>query len=106
MPAFRKKPVIIEAWKWPMEPLFAFDSPPFAGAPDWLREALNRTASETGSVYLDRTGQWRIATLESALNTPEAAHVIDPGDWIIQGVQGELYPCKPDIFAATYEPAA
>jgi hypothetical protein len=29
-----------------------------------------------------------------------------PGDWIIRGVQGELYPCKADIFAATYEPAA
>ncbi len=27
------------------------------------------------------------------------------GDWIIQGVKGELYPCKPDIFEATYEPA-
>ena len=27
-----------------------------------------------------------------------------PGDWIIKGVQGEFYPCKPDIFAATYEP--
>jgi hypothetical protein len=28
-----------------------------------------------------------------------------PGDWIIKGVKGEFYPCKPDIFAATYEPA-
>lgn len=28
-----------------------------------------------------------------------------PGDWIIKGVQGEFYPCKPDIFEATYEPA-
>jgi hypothetical protein len=28
-----------------------------------------------------------------------------PGDWIIRGVQGEFYPCKPDIFAAIYEPA-
>jgi len=31
--------------------------------------------------------------------------VADPGDWIIRGVQGEFYPCKPDIFDATYEPA-
>lgn len=32
-------------------------------------------------------------------------HEVTPGDWIITGVQGEVYPCKPDIFAATYEPA-
>ena len=31
-------------------------------------------------------------------------HLASPGDWIIQGVKGELYPCKPDIFEATYEP--
>jgi hypothetical protein len=35
----------------------------------------------------------------------EGRHEARPGDWIIRGVQGELYPCKPDIFEATYEPA-
>ena len=33
----------------------------------------------------------------------EGGHIVSPGDWIIKGVQGEFYPCKPDIFAATYE---
>ena len=37
--------------------------------------------------------------------TLEGGHEVTPGDWIIQGVKGELYPCKPDVFAATYEPA-
>ena len=37
--------------------------------------------------------------------TLEGVVIAQPGDWIIRGVKGELYPCKPDIFAATYEPA-
>jgi len=39
------------------------------------------------------------------IDTLEDGHNVCPGDWIITGVQGERYPCKPDIFAATYEPA-
>lgn len=38
------------------------------------------------------------------IDTLEGGHIVCPGDWIITGVQGERYPCKPDIFAATYEP--
>lgn len=39
-----------------------------------------------------------------AIETLEGIMVAAPGDWIIRGVQGEFYPCKPDIFEATYEP--
>ncbi len=39
------------------------------------------------------------------IDTLEGGHTVCPGDWIITGVAGERYPCKPDIFAATYEPA-
>jgi hypothetical protein len=42
--------------------------------------------------------EWMIQTLEGDMWAR-------PGDWIIKGVQGEFYPCKPDIFEATYEPA-
>jgi hypothetical protein len=42
--------------------------------------------------------RWDIQTLEGS-------HVVSPGDWIIKGVKGEFYPCKPDVFAATYESA-
>lgn len=38
------------------------------------------------------------------IHTLEGDMVAEPGDWIITGVRGEVYPCKPDIFAATYEP--
>ena len=37
------------------------------------------------------------------INTLEGGHIVTPGDWIITGVKGEHYPCKPDIFEATYE---
>jgi len=39
-----------------------------------------------------------------AIKAPEGTMIAQPGDWIIRGVKGELYPCKPDIFGATYEP--
>jgi hypothetical protein len=38
------------------------------------------------------------------IDTKEGGHVVCPGDWIITGVAGERYPCKPDIFERTYEP--
>jgi hypothetical protein len=38
------------------------------------------------------------------IHTLEGAHRVTPGDWIISGVKGEHYPCKPDIFEMTYEP--
>ena len=38
------------------------------------------------------------------VDTLEGGHIVTPGDWIITGVKGEHYPCKPDIFEMTYEP--
>ena len=39
------------------------------------------------------------------IDTLEGGHIVCPGDWVITGVKGERYPCKPDIFEATYEAA-
>ena len=47
-------------------------------------------------------GELIIHTLADGKNG-QAKHVADPGDWIIKGVQGEFYPCKPEIFEKTYE---
>jgi hypothetical protein len=81
MPQFRKKPVVIEAVNLPV-----------TTAPAWLADAM-----DAGIARLYRDGHADIDTLEGT-------HRANPGDWIIQGVKGELYPCKPDIFAMTYEP--
>lgn len=85
---FRKKPVVIEAVQYQGGGNFADPL-----LPSWIWEAL-----ESGVVF-NRQGDLIIKTLEGE-------HLASPGDWIIRGVKGELYPCKPDIFAATYEPAA
>jgi len=86
MPKFRKKPVEIDAWQW--NPTMQHDFMP-CNWPDWMQ---NRDVKIAFGEKLE------IKTLEGTMTA-------DKGDWIIRGVKGELYPCKPDIFAATYEPA-
>lgn len=105
MAQFRKKPVVIDAVQvtaadWNGS---SFDGRPFSDIPDWLEDALK---SEEITIHpSDRDyALWRVNTLEDGPKG-EAKHIAEPGDWIIRGVQGELYPCKPDIFAATYDPA-
>jgi hypothetical protein len=82
MPQFQKKPVVIEARQW-------IDGNGFHLA-DWCGGRVDTSAEPSKIV---------IPTLEGDIT---ASH----GDWIIRGVQGEFYPCKPDIFEATYEPVA
>lgn len=71
--------------------------------PAWLHAAWNEPRYMIGAVQRIDTecpmpDQLEVMTLEGSMR-------IDWGDWIIRGVKGELYPCKPDIFAATYEAA-
>ena len=86
MARYRKKPVVIEAWQFRLDKV---DEPP------WLHTALRN-----GNVYF-QGGDDPYLTVE----TLEGRMRANVDDWIIRGVQGEIYPCKPDIFAATYEPA-
>ena len=86
MSRYRKKPVVVEAFQWVPE----------LGAVggverDYTREGLSSKGSEAVC--------WMVRTLEGK-------HEVTPGDWIITGIKGERYPCKPDIFEATYEPEA
>lgn len=85
MAKFRKKPVVIEAHQF--VPGF-YDSP---GVPDEFKAACCRESD--GDATFERPH----------VHTLEGLHWITAGDWIIRGVAGEFYPCKPDIFAATYE---
>jgi hypothetical protein len=63
--------------------------------------ALGDVPGALGLAAMEANG-WKMAL---AIPTLEGLMIGGEGDWIIKGVQGELYPCKPDIFAATYEPA-
>jgi len=88
MAKYRKKPVIIEASQW----FRKFDHPKVLDyhtlGSDKERECAvcHKKMREHGSV-----------------DTLEGEHVVCPGDWIITGVKGEHYPCKPDVFEQTYD---
>jgi hypothetical protein len=103
MGKFRKKPVIIEAVQVNAADYNGqhFDGSPFSEMTPWLVDALEGGQVAIYPADLDYA-LWRINTLEDGPNG-EAKHIAEPGDWIIRGVKGELYPCKPDIFEATYE---
>ena len=93
---FRKKPVVIEAFQMTRERLISYEWP------DWLQEAWNKSTHEEGAFYPETPGADDGPLL---IVTLEGTHQVSLGDWIIRGVKGELYPCKPDVFEATYEPA-
>ena len=80
MPKFRKKPVVIEAMQYGPYPAPSVELVMFL-------DGAGATAGPDGIT----------------IPTLEGDHLARVGDWIIKGVAGEFYPCKPDIFAATYE---
>lgn len=103
MAQYRKKPVIIDAFKYQYQ--FAPDIT--QEYPQWAIDAvLNGTIVETdvqdyvpyatGAIGGTGTHYLSIVTLEGTMKA-------DEGDWVIKGVKGEIYPCKPDIFEMTYE---
>lgn len=81
MSKFRKKPVVIEAEQY--VPAGTIKS-------QWAIDAIN-----SGKIVQVSDGCF--------INTLEGKMQVSPNDWIIRGVAGEIYPCKPDIFDATYE---
>lgn len=99
MPMFRKKPVVIEAWRYPDEKM---DIPGLFLETIWSRPlgfdeapAVNTYKSPCDDHYW--IGGAHLHTLEGPLQ-------VSDGDWVIKGIKNEMYPCKPDIFEATYEP--
>ena len=87
---FRKKPVVVEAVQW----------------------FKNGDASHAPIIPVDNDHPeakcmvcGNLWDAHANCKTLEGFHIVCPGDWIITGVHGEHYPCKPDIFEKTYEPA-
>jgi hypothetical protein len=85
---YRKKPVVIEAIR--VNDALAAAALDWPALTDWMAASY-----EAGDLVFAPDGI-HIRTLEGAMHAAR-------GDWIIRGVKGELYPCKPDIFEATYE---
>jgi hypothetical protein len=91
---FRKKPVVIEAVQ------FIYNEFGLADLEEFCGSALGNIRKERHPSAL---AEAEIGTLEDGVHL-RVKHIATEGDWIIKGVQGEFYPCKPDIFKATYEP--
>ena len=85
MPLFRKKPVTVEANQWFNDK----DHPKV------------KPLIKLGNCLYCHNDYYK----HGWINTLEGGHIVCPGDWVITGVNGEFYPCKPDIFEKTYEPA-
>jgi hypothetical protein len=85
---YRKKPVVIEAMQW---------------QPGDLEQAgyLVGWLMAHGADFHHPSGRGDTTTL--AIRGTGDPMIANPGDWIVKGVKGEFYPCKPDIFEATYE---
>lgn len=96
MPKFRKKPVVVEAFQ--MTEARRSDNRDW---PHWLNEAWQREAPMEGALVID---EHDLEHQRLVIWTKEGRTPIYWDDWIIQGVKGELYPCRPDIFEETYHP--
>lgn len=87
MKKYRKLPIVIDAQQWnkkgdvPEAPIHPLDSDR-----EWKCSRCGQVASKHGNC-----------------ETLEGFHIVCPGDFIIKGVKGEFYPCKPEIFRMTYE---
>lgn len=77
---YRKKPVVIEAVQW-----------------------TGRNGAAVNGFLSYPASEWRTDGADILIETLEGTMAARPGDYILRGVQGEVYPCKPDIFRATYE---
>lgn len=88
MPKFKKKPIVIEAEQW------------------WPGKHIEGVVRKEAQAVPSRAGGTAfVMPPRDVVETLEGEMTVSPGDWIITGVKGERYPCKPDIFDATYEPA-
>ena len=108
MAKYRKKPVVVEATQWfkngdhPEDKCYYVDDK----SPDrFLSEGkvvrYYRNPDDDGQRKCEHCG--RIMHDHGWIDTLEGGHNVCPGDWIITGIAGEKYPCKPDIFEQTYE---
>ena len=94
MAKYRKKPVVIEAFQYDGD-LKDCDGNWYV--PNWAVEAYEKGVMHYASESCGAP------PCELFIETLEGIHHVSIGDYVIQGVNGELYPCKPDIFEKTYE---
>ena len=110
MPKYSKKPVEVDANQWfkngdhPEDKSKGF----WGGAKkqDWI-EPDGKIVMRHGMGFIDGEKLCKHCenkmSIHGWISTLEGGHIVCPADWIIEGVKGEFYPCKPDVFKLTYE---
>lgn len=116
MPLFQKLPIVIEAHQWfkngdhPADAATELFDYPTGQRPQVVREGAvvryYRNPVVAGGRLCEHEACRRRMEDHGWIDTLEGGHIVCPGDWVITGVKGERYPCKPDVFAATYEAVA
>lgn len=84
----KKKPIVVEAYQ--------FDGT-YSGM-EKIKSMFPKLETMSASYNIERDDAW-----EWKIGTLEGSHIVSTFDWIIQGIKGEYYPCKPDIFEQTYD---
>lgn len=110
---YRKKPIIIEATQWyengdhPLDRVGEKDIDPLTGKSYKILEGRVVRYFRHPDVQGHIPCQYCGVQMHNHgwIDTLEGGHIVCPGDWIITGVNGEKYPCKPDIFEKTYDTA-
>lgn len=92
---YRKKPIVIEAYQ--MTKVNRWNN---FNWPQWMHIAWNMKPLEEGAIWINQDDPKKEKLI---CGTLEGVYHIDLDDWVIQGIKGEIYPCKPDIFKATYD---
>ena len=109
MASYHRKPVVIEATRWfrngdhPEDDREAFQTKrgePFLGDGKVVRYYRNPDIPSCSQCATCRHEM----DIHGWIETFEGGHIVCPGDWIITGIMGEHYPCKPHVLEATYEP--
>lgn len=90
---YRKRPIVIEAYKWMQI------SPYIEGQ----KRDVDYYRTPSGNGQTECKHCKNLMHVHGWIDTLEGGHIVCPGDWVITGIKGEVYPCKPDIFEATYE---
>lgn len=92
MAQYRKKPITIDAFRIGYDPI-----------PDWFMDSVSKNESILKTDKEEYVPFGFDDTIFAEVETLEGTMRANHRDWIIKGINGELYPCKPDIFEATYE---
>lgn len=107
---YRKRPIIVEATQWFVNGDHPKDNcDNFSDVDGFLVVGEGKIVRYYRNPELDGQTLCKhcnaIMHLHGWIDTLEGGHIVCPGDWIITGIKGEVYPCKPDVFDATYDVA-